>query len=73
MIEGLNEDDLDGWRSHPVTRAVMREVDKRQKQRDGELKNASVDGSLDRVRRVSGMLEEIEWLQRLMKTTGEEK
>lgn len=72
MIDGLSADDLDGWRSNPVTRAIMREVDKRAKEKATELRNASVDASLDRVRRVSGALEEIEWIQKLMNSKGVE-
>lgn len=73
MIDGISHDDFESWRSHPVTRALLREVEKRKAMRALELRNASVDAGLDRVRRVSGMLEELEWASGLFSTKGVEE
>ena len=72
-LENLSADELDEWRAHPVTVAFLLSLDRRKKQREADMRQVSVDGTLDRVRRVSGALEEVEWVLNEANTEGVEK
>jgi len=64
--------DLDAWRQHPTTELVMRAIEQKRLERLADLKNAAIDASIDRVRRLGGNVEGIEDVQKLMRTKGAE-
>jgi hypothetical protein len=64
-------DELASWRQHPVSLAVLREIADRARYLRQSLRNAAVDSTLDRIRRLSGAVEEIEWMEKKLSRTDE--
>lgn len=68
-LDKVAPDELAGWRQHPVSLAVLKEIADRARYLRRSLRNAAVDSTLDRIRRLSGAVEEIEWMEKKLSRT----
>ena len=73
MIEKFDSDELDTWRHHPVTDAFRRTLRAKLKGRELDLYHAGIDGSLDRIRLLSGAIKALKEVEDMIETEGEEE
>lgn len=72
MIEKCSSEELDSWRAHPVTMAFVKTLRTKRLRLENDLRRASIDATIERVRKVGGALELLDDIEGLIDTRGED-
>lgn len=70
MIDKISVNELSRWREVRATEVLIKELARRKVEREQQLVRASVDGTIETIRKIAGALEEIDYITRLVNTEG---